>query len=291
MTMVAHAILLAGPAPSTRESAPEPALATVLEHAAGYVAQFQRRLSSVVAEEHYVQDWFAVYKRPAGPKHLEHRELRSDLVLMQVGSDTSWTGFRDVFEVDGRPIRPRNARLETMLRQSAGSVPAQVPAILAESARFNLGDVDRNVNTPLFALRFLEAANQPRFRFTRRGNARTGSPPSVAAAADTVFRVATEVWEIAYRETRSGTIIRTAARKDQPAHGRFWIEPATGRVLVSELIVDDRTVRATIDVSFQSEPLLDMLVPVAMRERYEGKASRSLLEARATYGRFRQLAR
>ena len=104
-----------------------------------------------------------------------------------------------------------------------------------------------------------------------------------------MFRVATEVWVIAYDEVRSRTLIRTARRKDQPAHGRFWIEPATGRVLVSELIVDDRTVRATIDVSFQSEPLVEMLVPIAMRERYEGKKTGSLVLGRATYSRFRRL--
>ena len=79
----------------------------------------------------------------------------------------------------------------------------------------------------------------------------------------------------------------TAQRKNQPAAGRFWIEPATGRVLVSELTVGDRNMRATIDVSFQSEPLLDMLVPVAMRERYEARRSKTILEGRATYGRFR----
>jgi hypothetical protein len=84
-------------------------------------------------------------------------------------------------------------------------------------------------------------------------------------------------------------LIRSAERKDQPARGRFWIEPATGRVLVSELIVEDRRIRATIDVSFQSEPLLGMLVPVAMRERYEIAPSRSVVEGRAAYGRFRPL--
>jgi hypothetical protein len=32
-----------------------------------------------------------------------------------------------------------------------------------------------------------------------------------------------------------------------------------------------------------------MLVPVAMRERYEGKKTGSIVEGRATYGRFRRL--
>jgi hypothetical protein len=117
---------------------------------------------------------------------------------------------------------------------------------------------------------------------------RAGARRGPAAPADGVFRVSTEVWAIAFAETGSGTMIRTAQRKDQPAHGRFWIEPASGRVLMTELMVEDRSVSATITVSFQSEPLLGLLVPVAMRERYEGKRSRSQVDGSATYGRFRQ---
>ncbi len=279
----ASVAMLAGPQPPP----PEPTLAVVLERAAAYVAEFYRRLSRIVAEEHYVQDWVSV--RPAGKASLGHRELRSDLVLITPGSDASWTEFRDVFEVDGRAIRTRDNRLEQMLRDATGVASAHVSTILEESARFNIGDVDRNVNTPLFTLRFLEAANQPRFKFKRSPDAVPGTAASVSSPSDRVFRVSTEVWVIAYDEARSPTLIRSAQRKDQPAHGRFWIEPATGRVLVSELIVEDRRIRATIDVSFQSEPLLEMLVPVAMRERYEIKPSRSRVEGHATYGQFRRL--
>jgi hypothetical protein len=278
--LASSVVVLAG----TQASRPEPTLADVLQRAAVYVAEFQVRLSGIVAEEAYVQDWHSV-----GPKGrtFGRRELRSDLVLMKPASADAWAEFRDVFEVDGRAIRPRDGRLEHMLREPAAS--KHVSTILAESARFNIGDVDRNVNTPLFSLRFLEAANQSRFRFTRSAAGGPTPAASTAGPADTAFRVSTEVWVIAYDEVRSGTMIRTARRKDQPARGRFWIDPFTGRVLVSELVVDDRTVRATIDVSFQSEPLLDILVPVEMRERYEGKKTGSIVEGRATYGRFRRL--
>jgi hypothetical protein len=281
-TMVSSVVAFAGtPAPGS-----ELTLADVLQRAAAYVAEFQVRLSSIVAEEAYVQDWSST-----GPKGrtFGRRELRSDLVLMKPASAESWAEFRDVFEVDGRAIRPRDGRLEHLLREPAAAASMHVTTILAESARYNIGDIDRNVNTPLFSLRFLEAGNQPRFRFERSAGARPTLAASSAGPADTVFRVSTEVWVIAYHEVRPGTLIRTARRKDQPARGRFWIEPATGRVLISELVVDDRTVRATIEVSFQSEPLLDMLVPVAMRERYEGKKTGSIVEGRATYGRFRRL--
>jgi hypothetical protein len=45
-------------------------------------------------------------------------------------------------------------------------------------------------------------------------------------------------------------------------------------------------VRAVIDVSYQSEPLLGVRVPVAMHERYRARSAR--VEGIASYGKFRQ---
>jgi hypothetical protein len=58
---------------------------------------------------------------------------------------------------------------------------------------------------------------------------------------------------------------------------------------MSELVVKNRALMATLDVSYQSEPLLGMLVPVEMHELYEGRRNNSRIEAVATYGRFRPL--
>ena len=55
---------------------------------------------------------------------------------------------------------------------------------------------------------------------------------------------------------------------------------------MSELVAENREVRATIDVSYQSEPLVGLLVPVEMRE-YEGPQQVAITGV-ATYGRFRQ---
>jgi hypothetical protein len=282
---LASTTALAGtPAPQA-----EPSLAVVLERVAAYVARFQDQLAGVVTEEHYVQDWKITATGKDRTTGLEHRELRSDLILMRVGDDTTWTEFRDVFDVDGIGIRSRDGRLEDLL-QRAGDL-AGLAEIVDKSARYNIGDVTRNVNTPLFSLRFLSAANQRRFTFTRTRDDVHNRQAAATTSADRVFRVSTDVWVIAYRETQRPTLIRTAQRGNQPASGRFWIEPDTGRVLLSELIVGDRNMRATIDVSFQSEPLLDMLVPVAMREHYDVHRSKSTLDGRATYGRFRLLRR
>jgi len=266
-------------------AAQPPTLATVLERAAAYVADFHRQLSSIVAEERYVQDW--TQSRRTGSTRLAHRELLSDLLLVKPEGFRTWMEFRDVFEVDGTSVRERDERLVKMFLEPSSSTNAQIGRILSESARFNIGDINRNVNTPIFPLLFLESANHYRFKYKQTSDTR---PAEVRgeAAGEGAFRVSTEVWTIAYQEKAPRTMIRTDGEKDLPSKGRFWIDPATGRVLMSELSVESRNIRATIDVSYQSEPLLGMLVPIEMRERYESKRSGTLVTGRATYGRFRQ---
>jgi hypothetical protein len=93
---------------------------------------------------------------------------------------------------------------------------------------------------------------------------------------------------IAFQEVHHSTLIRTTTGRDLPARGRFWIEPRTGRVVMTELIAANAQVRGVVDVSYQSEPVIGFLVPIEMRERYEGLLDGSLIEGVATYGKFRQ---
>jgi hypothetical protein len=175
-----------------------------------------------------------------------------------------------------------------MFLEASPSTDARIEAILEESARFNIGDIKRNVNTPIYPLLFLETTNHYRFKFKPATDRRPQTIAAEVSPAYGAFRVSTEVWVIEYQEKESHTMIRTDGGRDLPSKGRFWIEPASGRVLMSELIAENRAIRATIDVSYQSEPLVGLLVPIEMRERYEGKQRGSLVEGRATYGRFRQ---
>jgi hypothetical protein len=255
------------------------------------VADFHRQLSSIVAEERYVQHWSTIWGgRRKGATDLGHRELRSDLLLVKPIDADDWLQYRDVYEVDGTAIRDRQERVAHLFREGTLSSDARMRTILAESARYNIGDIQRNVNTPLFPLQFLQASNQRRFAFKRTADV-TSRPTTTNPEQAGAFRVSTEVWVIAYEEKRSDTMIRTSGRRDFPSRGRFWIEPATGRVLMSELLLENRSIKVAIDVSYQSEPLLGLLVPIEMRERYEGERIHSLIECRATYGRFRQVQR
>ena len=279
----------------------EPTLDAVLDRAGSYVMEFQRQFSGIVAEERYVQEVKAVGRgRPCGaaatPVAMRacfeltypiRSELRSDLLLVKAGAANDWMQYRDVFEVDGQPVRDRTDRLTRLFLDPSASSAGQIGRILDESARHNIGDVRRNVNVPILALTFLLPANQPRFKFKRT---KERMPTTVGAVSDAqgVFRVSTEVWALQYQEVKRGTMIHTTRNRDLPSRGRFWIEPSSGRVLMTELVARNREVRATIDVSYQSEPLLGLLLPIEMRERYESKQRHTLVEGRATYGRFRQ---
>ena len=93
---------------------------------------------------------------------------------------------------------------------------------------------------------------------------------------------------IDYQEVQKHTMIRTTNGRDLSARGRFWIDPADGRVVASELIAEDLTLKGIIDVEYQAEAAIGLLVPATMRERYEIRRDGSRVDGEATYSRFRQ---
>jgi hypothetical protein len=263
-----------------------PSLDEVLKRAGDYVVEFKRQLSGIVAEETYVQQIKTAGNAPISPFQ-GVRKLRSDLLLVRPAGGAQYVEYRDVFEVDGDPVRDRQERLTALLRDGAGD---QMGRIIQESARYNIGRIFRNINTPLLPLTFLDPAFQPRFRFRRapRTTADVDQPRNAAERDVAVFRVATEMWTVEFRERDRPTIIKRPGGGNLPVHGRFWINPETGAVLMSELVTEGDVI-ATITVSYQSEPLMGFLVPVEMRERYAGAGD--LIDGRAVYGRFRAIER
>jgi hypothetical protein len=106
----------------------------------------------------------------------------------------------------------------------------------------------------------------------------------LACAGEYVMRYQRDFAGIVAQET----MIRTGGGQDLPAHGRFWIEPGTGRVLVSTLNAGNRNVSSEIDVTYGHEPALGVLVPREMRESYEQTDDGAAVTAVATYSNFRQ---
>jgi hypothetical protein len=99
---------------------------------------------------------------------------------------------------------------------------------------------------------------------------------------------------IAFRETKGPTFSATPKGNDIPAHGRFWVEPDTGIVVRSEMILGGTrslSARATITVTYRLEPSLGFRVPIEMRERYDNPRRKTddVITAVATYSDFRRV--
>ena len=245
-------------------------LDAVLSRAAEYVGLFVARFSNVVSEEPYVQDSLSTSIVRAGSR----RELRSDFLLVQLPGSAMYMPFRDVFEVDGSPVRDREQRLAKLLLQQSPQAMEQANQISQESARFNLdsSNVKRTINDPLFAIGFLQPENQSRFGYELDGRDRS--------AGD-------NVWIVRYREQARPTFIKGAFDKDLPARGRYWIDAENGRVVKTELILEDPYVGASLTTVFQPDERFRINVPVRMNERYRLTTGREVTGV-ATYGRFRR---
>ena len=267
-----------------------PALKDVLKRAAAYVERFQQQLSQIVAEETYAQTVVDTSRLTDSMLLLPSRTLRSDLILVRSTEEDRFVELRDVFEVDGKPVRDRQARLERLLGANSRRAGSQIAAIIRESARYNVGTIQRNVNTPLLALDVpagqlpgplhVQAPHQGRRRSSRSRATASSTTRRCSACRPRCGRSST-------RSARHATVIRTPSGGNLPARGRFWIDPSTGAVLISEMIVDGGGVIATVTVSYQSEPLMGFLVPIEMRESYLRYGER--ITGHAVYGKFRVL--
>lgn len=266
-------------------SAQEPAFDAVMARAGDYVARYQTQLRGLVLEEHYRQNLTSMAGMRPGPgvraqRMREGRELKSDLLLVKLSGEDSWMQFRDVFEVDRRPVRDRDERLSRLFIEARAGAREQADQIQQESSRYNLGPLMRTVNVPILALLFLEKEVQPVITF-REGKA--GNVKRFAGLAEPAA-----IRMIEFREDHQGTMVKGAGGRDIPSHGRFWLDGRSGRVLQSELISVDTDLRAEINVTYKSEPGLDLLVPAEMREIYTVRQTNMRIDGRATYGKFRQ---
>jgi formylglycine-generating enzyme required for sulfatase activity len=275
--VAATCVLTALPVFAIAAAEQPPAVDQILGRAGQYVSQFLDQFSNVVAEERYVQDTLgtlpiisgrgaSALSRPAS----RHRELKSDFLLVKVGP-FDWLPFRDVYEVDGASVRDREGRLAKLFLQPSATALEQAQKIALESARYNIGAMQRTINTPILALMFLQLDMQPRFQFS-------------LGKRDT--DVGEHVWIVQYKEEVRPTVIRGLRDSDMPASGRLWIDTETGRVAKTELNVDASGVRAHLITVFRRDERFQIDVPFELHEQYF--LNRGQVTGTATYSHFRR---
>lgn len=222
----------------------------LLKVAGDHLARFRRDIAGIVLEEDYLQQ--------ARAQVVMARKLRSDLAVM-ADTEQGWIEFRDVFEVDGKPVRDRQDRVVSLFASPSQNTLDQARRIVGEGARFNLVPVglsfDRTINLPMASLMFLRSGNQSRSHFRRDGG------DSIAGHRVAVLR---------FNETSRPRLI--GSPDNAAAQGTFWILPDTGEVARTELIIRSRRgtteIVATIRVDYAEDAKQQLWLPRQMEEEY-----------------------
>jgi hypothetical protein len=257
-------------------SAPPDATGDLLARARDTWTAFEAALGSVLADEDYRQE--ATWPKTL-PGNAVVRRLRSELLLFQVPGSSEWVTFRHVEEVDGAPPSQPSPSITATLADTSRPLDARVGRLVRASAAYNLGDFERTINTPTFAPIVLRWQHAQRVRFRREEDTTIDGKRAVIVRFD---------------ETARPTIVRGRGTRNAPMRGRLWLNPDTGQVLRSTLVMKDSGafLTATIDVDYGYDGGLGMMVPQMMRERYERRGHVVTTEARyRNYRRFTTSAR
>jgi hypothetical protein len=259
---------------ATRDATPVP-LATLLTRSRAYVADYQTQFASIIGDEHYHQH-FAQERfidRESGTVRVTKtsRSMRSEVSFAWFPDVPGWFGFRDVIDVDGKPVKDRDRRLARLfLEKPSGKILKQA---LQESARYNIGTIRRNFNVPMVTLQFLDQDLAARFRFEDGGAGRVGERPAQV---------------VRFREIARPSII-LVDESNAFAHGRHWIDPESGRILKTELVIGDSNGEIRISTSYRPDERLGIWVPATMTERYDyPRRLYDFIQCEANYSNFRR---
>jgi hypothetical protein len=232
-------------APPVRRVSAAPLSPEVKVRTAVYVTGFVHGLSNVVGEEDF---------QLSGP----NRRVLSDFLLVQhPASPGDFLTYRDVTHVNGVPVPNQQERLADLFLKPTGLVSERVRQITLAAEQHV-----PSILNPIFVLAFLQADLQPRFELTE-SEAGGEWPPAVKA--------------VTFVEVARPTMLRGGplGNQDVPVRGTAWIEPETGRVLQTELVVNTGRVTKMV-TRFTLDRRLQIMVPEQMRtENPDGVATYS----------------
>ncbi len=250
-TVALFLVQLGGAVPQAQES---PDLATLMRKVGVYANWFVNRFSNVVSEEDYEQRFSVAPRR---------RHLRSDFMLVGYpGNTQGLMTFRDIREVDGKPVGDQRNRITRLFLEPFESAIRRAQEIHRDGLRLSI-DTGR-VMDPLTVIGYLQPAYLGNFRVSRGGIVKSLGP---------------EIREISLTpiQERSKGLMKPA---------RAWVAEDTGAVVKTELRSGFGVRSETTTTTFAMDPTLQMPVPVEMRD--ELPRGRDDFTGIAKYSKFRR---
>lgn len=280
--------------PAGHLSGTDDELATVLAEVGTYVRRFEQDFSFVISDERYEQHLQGRAYWPGAsetkPIAAVTRRTEAEMAFLWLPDAKEWLGVRNVRTVDGSPVPDSEQRLERALKETNVEGLARLRQLRDESARFNIGQIQRNFSDPTLVLQFLDPDYQSHFKFRIVGREMVGGA---------------ETWKIGFEEQERPTLItagsadvysRGIGSGDLFSSGTVWVRPTDGTVLRTTLVLHIDTVycrttltnvTASVIVNFRLDPKLEMWVPVRMDERYAQIRPQQTVTCVGIYSNFR----
>jgi hypothetical protein len=237
-------------------AAQEHDLDVVLDRLATYLQAYESELSTLVADEHYLQEERSTRR---GFNNATRR-TEAEVLFLRLPGEAEWFGVRDVKKVNGKAVKGAGISLAELLKNPGADALEKAATIVEASSQHNLGG-RRTINMPTVPLEALSARNHPRYIFKITGKARVGPVQTV---------------RLEFSEFDEPTLVQSTDGRNLWSRGTAWVDPHTGALWRAELIVGldppgafRRTdLESKIRVEFTKDVTLNLLVPKELAESF-----------------------
>jgi hypothetical protein len=248
--------------------AQEPSIEQLRDAAGAYARSAFARLANLVATEEYRQQFTGVGIFTA---RLRDRTLKSEVLLVRHPAEArDWLFFRDVLEVDGKPVPDQQDRLSNLFIRPTVANWELVREIAHADRQYHLPGSSAAETNPFVVLALMDRSYWPRLLFKRGSQDKDVGPG---------------VWRLELEEQASDEepiVTRGLLR------GTAWVDAATGRVLRTALRISTSLSAPTSRTTFRYDEMLQVAVPVEMRTTWSPGPPTSSITGSAKYGNFRQ---
>lgn len=244
---------------------------TAIERLDRYLAEYEPKLSALVADEVFHQETpplTSILVRP----YLSRR-LDSEVAFTRLPGETTWLGFRRVRKIDGREIANQHPSLVELLSLGPTDRLAQAQLLVMQSSEHNLG-LPRTINMPNLPLELLQPKYRGRFSVTEEGTGRIRGRRTI---------------DLQFTERAAPAIVAYGRRDDLLSRVVVSIDQVNGAILRAQvrLTADDAADDPRIHVEFEEHRQLGLLVPTRMDETFLIHLS-APGKGRAAYSNFRR---
>jgi len=243
--------------------AQQPSMEQLRDAAGDYVRSAYPRLANLVGTEEYRQ------RAPGGST----KTLKSEVLLVPHPTETSnWLFFRDVLEVNRKPIPNQQERLTNLFISPSLENWELVRGIAHADRQYHISGSIPGLINPFIVVALVDRSYWPRLQF-KLGKQDDDAGPGV--------------WILELDELRSDQEEPLLA--SVPSRARAWVDMTTGRILKTELRIATRGGPSSSRTTFRFDEALRVTLPVEMKTTWFAFGQESITGT-AKYSNYRQFS-